>query len=89
LVEVASIDRLRAMRSTELDIDITGEPPDLSHVDGVAQVARTPTGIRVTLNGPPGPVLKAIDSLPLTAVRSQEASLEEIFLAYYGDGDRA
>jgi hypothetical protein len=34
-------------------------------------------------------VLKAIDSLPLTAVRSQEASLEEIFLAYYGDGDRA
>ena len=89
LVEVASIDRLRAMRSTELEIDIDGPPPDLSMVDGVAQVQRTPTGVKVTLNGPPGPVLKAIDGLPLTAVRSQEASLEEIFLAYYGDGDRA
>ena len=77
------------MRSTELDIDIAGEPPDLSQVEGVASVSRTPTGVRVTLNGPPGPVLQAIDSLPLTAVRSQEASLEEIFLAYYGDGDRA
>jgi len=89
LVEVASIDQLRAMRSTELDIDFDGPPPDLRAVEGVAQVESTPTGVRVTLNGPPGPVLKAIDGLPLTAVRSQEASLEEIFLAYYGDGDRA
>jgi ABC-2 type transport system ATP-binding protein len=89
LVEVASIDRLRAMRSTELEIDIDGPPPDLEGVDGVAQASRTPTGIKVTLNGPPGPVLKAIDGLPITAVRSQEASLEEIFLTYYGDGDRA
>jgi ABC-2 type transport system ATP-binding protein len=89
LVEVASIDRLRALRSTELEIDIDGPAPDLEGVDGVAQVSKTPTGIKVTLNGPPGPVLKAIDSLPLTAVRSQEASLEEIFLTYYGDGDRA
>jgi ABC-2 type transport system ATP-binding protein len=89
LVEVASIDRLRAMRSTELEIDIDGPPPDLAGVDGVAQVSKTPTGIKVTLNGPPGPVLKAIDGLALTALRSQEASLEEIFLTYYGDGDRA
>ncbi len=89
LVEVASIDRLRAMRSTELEIDIDGPPPDLEGVDGVAQASRTPTGIKVTLNGPPGPVLKAIDGLPITAVRSQEASLEEIFLTYYGEGDRA
>jgi ABC-2 type transport system ATP-binding protein len=89
LVEVASIDRLRAMRSTELEIDIDGPPPDLEGVDGVAQASRTPTGIKVTLNGPPGPVLKAIDGFPITAVRSQEASLEEIFLTYYGDGDRA
>ncbi len=89
LVEVASIDRLRAMRSTELEIDVDGPLPDLAGVEGVAQVQPTPTGIKVTLNGPPGPVLKAVDGLPLTAVRSQEASLEEIFLAYYGDGDRA
>ncbi len=89
LVEVASIDRLRAMRSTEIEIDFDGPPPDISHVEGVAQVHPTPTGIRVTLNGPPGPVLKAIESRPVTALRSEEASLEEIFLAYYGDGDRA
>ena len=71
-------------------IDIDGEPPDLVQRRRRRAVCRaTPTGVRVTFNGPPGPVLQAIDSLPLTAVRSQEASLEEIFLAYYGDGDRA
>ncbi len=88
LVEVASIDRLRAMRSTELEIDFDGPPPDLEGVEGVAQVERTPTGVKVTLNGPPGPILKLIDGLPVTALRSEEASLEEIFLTYYGDGDR-
>jgi polyether ionophore transport system ATP-binding protein len=89
LVEVASIDRLRALRSTGLEIDFDGSPPDLAHVEGVAQVQPTPAGVRVTMNGPPGPLLKAIDGLAVVALRSQEASLEEIFLTYYGNGDRA
>ncbi len=84
LIEVAPIDQLRALHKSELEIDFDGLPPDLSSVPGVAQVTPTPAGLRLTLNGPPGPVLKAIAPLAVTAIRSQEASLEEIFLAYYG-----
>jgi ABC-2 type transport system ATP-binding protein len=41
LVEVATIDRLRAMRSTELDIDIAGEPP-ISLRSKASPVCRAP-----------------------------------------------
>jgi ABC-2 type transport system ATP-binding protein len=89
LVEIAPIERLRAMRSTELEIDFDGPAPDLASVPGVKAVTTTPSGIRISLNGPPGPVLQAIADLPITNVRSEEASLEEIFLGYYGDHDDA
>jgi len=84
LVEVAPIDQLRALRKSELEIDFQGRRPDLTSVPGVAQVTTTPAGLRLTLNGPPGPVLRAIAASDITGIRSQEASLEEIFLTYYG-----
>jgi ABC-2 type transport system ATP-binding protein len=87
LVEVSSVDALRQMRTSELEIDFHGEPPDLDHVDGVGSVERTPNGLRVKLTGSPRGALAAIRDADVTALRSQEASLEEIFLAYYGDTD--
>jgi ABC-2 type transport system ATP-binding protein len=86
LVEVASIDTLRQMHSSELEIDFHSDPPDLRHVEGVDGVERTPNGLRLQLSGRPGAVLAAIDPTEVTAIRSTEASLEEIFLAYYGSG---
>jgi ABC-2 type transport system ATP-binding protein len=85
LVEVATIQRLRAMHSTVLELDVDGSIPDLASVAGVERVTATPTGVQVTLNGPPGPVLQAVEHLPITGIRAQEESLEHIFLAYYGD----
>ena len=78
---------LRQMHTSELEIDFHGEPPDLANVDGVESVERTPNGLRVKLIGSPSGVLAAISDNGVTALRSQEASLEEIFLAYYGDTD--
>jgi ABC-2 type transport system ATP-binding protein len=86
LVEVATIDTLRGMYSAELELDFEGAPPDLAGVAGVGEVARTPTGLRMKLTGPPGPVVNAVSGLALTGIRSREASLEEIFLTYYGGG---
>jgi ABC-2 type transport system ATP-binding protein len=84
LVEVATIDQLRQMHAAELEIDVEGAPPDLTGVAGVEHVERTPGGVRVQLLGSPGPLLGALDDSKVTALRSREASLEEIFLAYYG-----
>jgi ABC-2 type transport system ATP-binding protein len=87
LLEVATIDTLRGMYSAELELDFAGPPPpDLDGVAGVGGVVRTPTGLRITLTGPPGPVVSKVAGLPLTGIRSREASLEEIFLTYYGAG---
>jgi ABC-2 type transport system ATP-binding protein len=90
LVEVSEIEQLRAMHSTELEVDFAGAAPDLSGVAGVTSVEPTPGGVRLRLAGPPGPVLGALAAADVLAVRTREASLEEIFLAYYGeaDGDR-
>jgi ABC-2 type transport system ATP-binding protein len=85
LVEVAPIQRLRAMHSTEIELDVDGPIPELGSVAGVERVTATPTGVRVTLNGPPGPVLRAVEHLPITGIRAQEESLEHIFLTYYGE----
>ncbi len=87
LVEVATVDSLRQMHTTELEIDFAGEPPDLSTIDGVEVTDRTPTGIRLKLAGSPNAVLAAVSDADVTALRSHEASLEEIFLAYYGGSD--
>jgi ABC-2 type transport system ATP-binding protein len=86
LVEVATIEKLRSMHNAEMELDLDGEAPNLSGVPGVGAVTATPAGIRIQLTGPPGPLLRAIAGLPVQGIRSKEASLEEIFLAYYGSG---
>ncbi|HEX9035256.1 MAG TPA: ABC transporter ATP-binding protein [Streptosporangiaceae bacterium] len=86
MVEIADVSALRTMHGTELDVDLDGPAPDLSHVRGITSVDRTPEGIRVRLSGEPGPLLQALAPAPVTGLRSREASLEEIFLGYYSDG---
>ena len=87
LVEVSEIEQLRTMHSTELEVDFNGPPPDLSGVEGVTGIEPTPEGLRLRLAGPPRAVLAALAATDVVAVRTREASLEEIFLAYYGDTD--
>ena len=86
LVEVADVSRLRTMHGTELDVDMDGPRPNLARVPGVGKVETTPEGIRVQMSGEPGPLLQALSGTHVTGMRSREASLEEIFLGYYGHG---
>jgi ABC-2 type transport system ATP-binding protein len=88
LVEVAEVGALRTMHGTEFDVDLVGPAPDLARVEGVTGVEQTPEGIRVQLSGEPGPLLQALAPAKVTGLRSREASLEEIFLGYYGGHGR-
>ncbi len=65
----------------------TASRPTSPASTGSSRSSRTPNGLRVQLSGSPRAVLAAIRDADVTALRSQEASLEEIFLAYYGDTD--
>ena len=90
LVEVAEVEALRTMHGTVLEIDSDGGLPDLATVPGVSAVERTPAGVRVQMTGSVAPLLAALGRCEVTALRSREASLEEVFLGYYGaTGDEA
>jgi ABC-2 type transport system ATP-binding protein len=87
LVEVAGLADLRRLHRTELDVGFAGSVPDLSRVPGVRSVRTVaPARLVLTLDGAPGPALRAIAAADVTSIDVREPTLEEIFLAYYGDG---
>jgi ABC-2 type transport system ATP-binding protein len=88
LVEVAGLDDLRRLHRSELDVtfaDRAAVPDGLDRLPGVERVKRpSPQRAVVTLSGPPGPVLRAVAAADIARLDVREASLEEIFLDYYG-----
>jgi ABC-2 type transport system ATP-binding protein len=93
LVEVAGLADLRRLRRTELEASFDGVPDGLGDLSALIGVDRVdwpaPDLLRVSLVGSPGPLLHRITSAlttgtNLTSLRVREATLEEIFLDYYG-----
>jgi ABC-2 type transport system ATP-binding protein len=85
LVDVADVAALRALHRTEVEAGFHGVAPDLDGVPGVADVeAIAPGRVRFLLHGAPGAALRRLATEDLTFLRVREASLEEIFLGYYG-----
>jgi ABC-2 type transport system ATP-binding protein len=86
LVDVASVPQLRRLHRSEVSVTFTGTPPDLTTTPGVDGLhADGAASLRFTLNGSPGPALQALAAADVATLAVREPSLEEIFLAYYGD----
>ncbi len=62
-------------------------PEQLAGVPGVSEVSTVDGGnkLRLRLSGPMGPLLTAIGSDQIVDIGTERPTLEEIFLAYYGD----
>jgi ABC-2 type transport system ATP-binding protein len=91
LVDVATVADLRRWHRTEVEAVFAGAVPDLTAVPGVDGVQAGVAGggrVRFTLTGPPGPALAALAAADVAALTVREPSLEEIFLAYYGEASR-
>jgi ABC-2 type transport system ATP-binding protein len=93
LVDVATISELRKLRRTEVEARFSGLPPDLGTVDGIdgLDVSAGDDGhhrVRFTLSGRPADALRALAEADVDTIAVREPSLEEIFLAYYGDNVR-
>jgi ABC-2 type transport system ATP-binding protein len=66
-----------------------GVAPCLEHVAGVSSVERLDgERLRFNLTGSPMAALRALATADITAVTMHEPTLEEIFLAYYGEAAR-
>ncbi len=83
LVTVADVADLQSRVGVEFDV--VGDAGDLHAVSGVTHVEPLPDGVRVRVVGSPAAFFGALSRAEVTAVRSREASLEEIFLSYYDE----
>ena len=93
LVAVERIADLRAREIRKLEIEF-GAPVTrdaFAGVEGIRDVAIENDTLRCTIVGSMDPVLKAANHYEIRALSSVEPSLEEVFLAYYGEatGDAA
>jgi ABC-2 type transport system ATP-binding protein len=86
LVEVCALEDLRPLDASVVEVSVDSPLPALDHVPGVTAVEPVVGGLRISLTGPPGPLLARLAGAPITRLRSRQPSLEEIFLTYYEDG---
>ena len=83
LVEVATLDDLRRLHTTVVEVAVDGPFPAFDDVPGVTAVDLIPGGARLSVTGSPAGLLNRLATLPVQRMRTDEPSLEEIFLTYY------
>lgn len=83
LVEVATLDDLRRLHTTVVEVTVDGPFPAFDDVPGVIGVDLIPGGARLSVTGSPAALLTRLATLPVQRMRTDEPSLEEIFLTYY------
>jgi ABC-2 type transport system ATP-binding protein len=90
LVEQGTLAELRHLRAQTVDVTFHGPVPALGPVAGATAEPLGTNGLRFEVHGPIGPLLTALDGLPVDTLTSREPSLEEIFLHQYDSAaDRA
>lgn len=86
LVEVAALEDLRRLGTTNVEVVVDGPLPDLADVAGVTGVepiTGVEGGLRIAVSGPPAELLARLAAVRVLRLRTTEPSLEEIFLTYY------
>ena len=90
LVAISTVETLLARRKRHVEIRLEGEPPRLDGVPGISDV-RVRDGSLVTcqLEGDVGPFLAALQGTRVRDLLIEPARLEEAFLEFYADDEKA
>jgi beta-exotoxin I transport system ATP-binding protein len=92
LVVVDSLDNLRAIAVQRLEVEFAGDPPTAAEflaLDGVRKAVVEGRRLVVAFQGPVDALIKAIAGHEVRSIRNHDDDLEEIFLSYYRDGEKA
>jgi ABC-2 type transport system ATP-binding protein len=89
LVEMGTLAEMRHLSASTVEATFDGAAPDLSGVPGVSAARVDGRTLRCQVRGPVGPLLQALATAGVTELLSREPSLEELFLAQYGEGEHA
>ena len=87
-VETGTMSEMRHLSAVTVEVIFAGPVPDVSRVPGVTS-AVTGHSLRCQVHGTIGPLLGALAHAGVTRLLSREPSLEELFLARYGQSERA
>jgi len=85
LVEVGSLADMRHLSAVTVDAEFPTAPPDLAGVAGVTAVEVRGTHVRCQVTGTIEPLLAVLAAAGVRHLLSREPSLEELFLAHYGE----
>jgi ABC-2 type transport system ATP-binding protein len=77
---------MRHLSALSVQVTFDGPVPDISAVPGVSEVEVTGSVVRCQVLGAIEPLLKVLAEAGVKQLLSQEASLEQLFLAHYGPG---
>jgi ABC-2 type transport system ATP-binding protein len=85
LVEVGSLAEMRHLSAVTVEVTFADAPPDLSGIAGVSVVGTDGRSARLQVRGSMAPLVHALAPTSVTQLLSREPSLEELFLALYGE----
>jgi len=85
LVELGTLAEMRHLSALTVEATFDGPVPDLTGVPGVSSVQAEGRVVRCQVRGSVAPLLKVLAAADVTELLSREPSLEELFLAQYGD----
>jgi ABC-2 type transport system ATP-binding protein len=86
LVDVGTLSEMRHLSSLTVEATFDGSVPDLARVPGVKAVQVDGHVVRCQVQGSVEPLLKVLSTSGVHELLSREPSLEELFLAHYGEG---
>jgi len=87
LVELGTLAEMRHLSAVTVEATFAGKPPKVDQVAGVSGVQITGSQLVCQVHGPIEPLLKAVTAAHPKTLLSREPSLEELFLALYGDDE--
>jgi ABC-2 type transport system ATP-binding protein len=85
LIESGTLAEMRHLTALTVEATFDGTVPDLSGVEGVSGVEVVGQSVRCHVRGSVQPLLRVLDRAQVRQLLSREPSLEELFLALYGD----
>jgi ABC-2 type transport system ATP-binding protein len=89
LVETGTLAELRHLAALSVEATLRGPVPDLSGVSGISNLRIDGNRLQCQVIGPVEPLLAALAGAGVEKLLSREPSLEELFLAHYGEVDRS
>ena len=86
IIETGHLDALRGLAALRVRAELDSQPPDLSGIEGVSNVAVEGQTVECDVAGPMEALLRVLAGAGVRHMTTREPSLEELFVSHYGAG---